>query len=107
VSSADGGGGDDTFDVANGIVIAQLDGGAGSDVLKLLGAGAATYTLTGPNAGTLNGNVPFSNVENLIGTAAADTFNLLFDLDGTASGEDGDDIFNLGADVTAALAGGA
>src|SRR5690606_2635502 len=45
--------------------------------------------------------------ENLIGTAAADTFNLLFDLDGTASGEDGDDIFNLGAGISTVVDGGA
>src|SRR5690606_6539342 len=73
-----GGTGADTFNLADGASAAGLDGGDGADTLVQVG-GSATFTLTGADAGTLNG-VSFSAIENLVGTASADTFDLAFGL---------------------------
>ncbi len=52
-----------------------FNGGAGTD--SVIGPNATnTWTITGAGAGTLNGTLSFSNVENLTGGGGADTFNL-------------------------------
>jgi hypothetical protein len=51
----------DTFDMTlGGDWLGLLDGGPGTDFL--LAASGGAYTITGPNAGTLNGNA-FKSIE--------------------------------------------
>src|SRR5207237_1047365 len=69
-----GGTGADTFTLVNpgAGVSGTIDGGAGSDLLVALNA-TNTWTLTGMNAGTLNGQA-FAGMENLTGGTGNDNF---------------------------------
>ena len=61
----------------------RFDGGKGSD--SILGpAGANTWDITGKNAGTLDGQMSFTNVESLAGQNGADIF--LFEPNGEVTG---------------------
>lgn len=66
-----------TLDYSNGDPVPAggltIDGGAGNDLLTA-GGKADTWNITGANSGTLNGNVTFSNIKNLIGGDVSDTF---------------------------------
>ena len=65
----------------------DLDAGLGNDTL--VGADTVnSWTLTGANTGTLNGQL-FADIENLVGGAEADTF-----------------IFEAGGHVTGTIDGG-
>ncbi|MGA8048966.1 MAG: LEPR-XLL domain-containing protein, partial [Burkholderiales bacterium] len=87
-----GGSGQDTFTMAAGAqVTGTVSGGGGNDTL----AGADqnnAWTISGANAGTLNGTV-FADIENLAGGSGDDTFTVTAggQLSGTVSGGDGND----------------
>ncbi len=71
-------------------------GGAGSDSLEgpLMDN---VWVLTGPNAGTLNGNFTFASIENLTGNALSDTFivNPGASVDGAINGIGGGDTIDF------------
>jgi hypothetical protein len=76
--SVKGGSGADSFSVgAAGALAGTLDGGGGADELKGPDR-AATYTLSGPGAGTLGnaGDVSFIGIESLTGGNQSDRFIL-------------------------------
>ena len=102
--------GDDTFDLSGGGSVTSIVGGANTGVGDtIIGLNTANTFVVGPvaNAGTANGNA-FSDIENLTGGAAADSFTLNAALSGTASGAGEDDTFNLSGGGTAGtIAGGA
>ena len=83
-----GGDGGDAFNV-NAPLTGLVDGQAGSDTLT----GSTTYVVSGPNSGTAsNVSGGWSAVENLVGTAGADTFTLAGGaLDGSVNGLGGTD----------------
>jgi hypothetical protein len=71
----------DTFIFAGG-TIGKIDGGGGVNTIQ--GANSPnTWSITGPNAGALNG-IPFANIQNLVGGNGADTFQ--FSQGGSVSG---------------------
>ncbi|WP_187275786.1 filamentous hemagglutinin N-terminal domain-containing protein [Parahaliea aestuarii] len=79
--------GNDTFTFAGGTLGGSIDGGDDSDTI----VGASTYSITGTNAGTADGG-NFSNIENLTGSANADTFTFAGGtLSGTINGDAGSD----------------
>ncbi|MFK8016537.1 MAG: beta strand repeat-containing protein, partial [Gammaproteobacteria bacterium] len=98
IENAEGGLGNDTFSFESAGGLVALDGQDGLDTVE--GADQVnTFTVTGDNAGTLNAQADFTNVESLVGGSAADTFVL----DAVAQipqmdGGDGDDTI-LGANV--------
>lgn len=63
----------DTFTLSGGSISGTIDGGAGSDFLVANNA-ANTWSITAADAGSLTSVANFSNVENLTGNAAADSF---------------------------------
>ena len=69
--------GDDTvtFVEKTGSAAYTFNGGAGTDTLVGPDAGN-TWTVTGTGAGSLNGELDFTGVENLTGGAGADTFTI-------------------------------
>ncbi|MDB5862130.1 MAG: repeat-containing protein, partial [Ramlibacter sp.] len=71
-----GRGGEDRFNVRSGGSISGLvDGGGGLDML--VGPDVdSTWSLSGADAGTLNGSTDFTGIENLTGGFAADTFQV-------------------------------
>ncbi len=73
-----GGGGADRFAfIAGGVVSGSLDGGAGGDTLDYSALSAAlsvTMTSTGDVTGALGVSGSITNLENIIGSSAADTF---------------------------------
>jgi hypothetical protein len=72
-----GGSGNDVFTVqAGGAISGTIDGGGGAD--KIVGPNAAnTWTITGSDAGTLNGAVNFVSIANLAGGSANNTFRVM------------------------------
>jgi hypothetical protein len=66
-----------TLDYSNGDPVPTgglaINDGAGNDLLTA-GGKADIWDITGANSGTLNGNVTFSNIKNLIGGDVSDTF---------------------------------
>ena len=68
----------------------QWDGGdpGASDTLQIVDNTANTWNITSPNAGTLNGNITFTNVSNLIGGGTSNTLNYAAgaSISGTISG---------------------
>jgi hypothetical protein len=105
VEQLTGGLGDDSFTFTTGGTLAgSLSGGDGEDTLIADAAVATTFTLTGPDAGTMAGTsvVPFDAIENLTGGGLADSFLLTGGtLSGTADGAAGvdtlagDNLFNI------------
>lgn len=68
--------GNDALSVAsNSPAAVVFDGGAGTNTLTGPNS-ASTWTITGVNTGTLNGNLSFTNVANLVGGSADDVFCL-------------------------------
>ena len=137
-AGVDGGANDDTFNV--GDATATIAGGTGNDSLSYAtatgpvtvavgtlttssiedvvgsgdvqdvlqgSAGNDTFTTSGADAGSVGG-VTFASFENLEGLAGNDIFNLGHDITGTAGlqGGDGSDTFNLTAGATANIVGG-
>jgi Ca2+-binding RTX toxin-like protein len=100
VENLSGGSGEDLFIVeTGGGTTGTLDGGEGSDTLVGPDAPNA-WTITGANAGELNGQ-SFGDIENLTGGADADTFTFLLggSLSGVLSGGLGFDTL-VGADTS-------
>ncbi len=106
----EGGAGDDTFILGDsGSASGGLDGGLDSDTFQgrnvastfnVAGA-ASTYEATGGFSQT------FSNIENLRGGSAADTFTVSAAHSGNLQGGDGADVFTLTAALTGTIEGGA
>jgi Ca2+-binding RTX toxin-like protein len=79
-----GGNADDNLSSRRGGNLRRVEGGGHIEGDALVGAAQAnTWNITGPNAGTLNGN-SFSGIENLIGGSLNDTF--VFGTSGSISG---------------------
>jgi hypothetical protein len=89
--SLDGLGGDDTFNLNAGVT-GTVDGGAGDDTINGMAGGSAFTVSGGTDEGDVDGSA-FVAVENLVGGAGADTFNLSADLTGDAVGGNGNDTF--------------
>ena len=107
-----GGDAADTFNLATFTLTGAINGGsgAGSSTDNDTLTGSNNYIVTGTDTGTsTNVSGGFAEVENLTGTAAADsfTFNAGSVLTGDASGLNGDDSFTLAGSASAAnLLGG-
>ncbi len=106
IENLEGTTGDDLFIFAGGSIvnIDGLNGGANGDALS----GDTSYTVTGDGVGTSTGVTgQWQGIENLLGTAGADTFTLD---DGAVienlNGLGGDDSFFIGAATFASLDGG-
>src|SRR5690606_22856567 len=67
---------------------------------------ANSWLVNGLDVGLVNAQL-FTEFENLVGGAGADSFALVGTLTGTAAGGDGNDTFNLLGGGAAALMGGA
>ncbi|MBX9605645.1 MAG: filamentous hemagglutinin N-terminal domain-containing protein [Gammaproteobacteria bacterium] len=103
--SLQGAAGDDVFALDGFTLTGAVDGGADSDFLT----GADNYTVTGANAGQstrVTGN--FTNIENLTGTANADSFvfHAGSSLSGNAAGLAEADTFVLSGNASVALLAG-
>jgi len=85
--------GDDQFNLGSGGSVGSLDGGTDTDQIVGYDTGTA-FVVDSLNAGTVNGTA-FSNVENLSGGSASDTFDFNATLSGAAQSGAGDDTFNL------------
>ncbi|NER34040.1 MAG: hypothetical protein F6J93_08350 [Oscillatoria sp. SIO1A7] len=68
-----GGSDTDTFNLINGSTVSSIAGGAGNNTLTGNNV-SNTWEIIGTNAGKLNGNLEFSNVQNLTGGNNSDTF---------------------------------
>ncbi|MCI0464745.1 MAG: hypothetical protein L0Z62_48090, partial [Gemmataceae bacterium] len=90
IENLTGRGGLDRFNVRDGGSISgQIDGGAGPLADVLIGPDVDnTWSVTGPNAGMLNGSIDFVGIESLTGGFAADVFQVgaLGSLDGLLDG---------------------
>ena len=72
-----GGSGADSFALQVGAVLTGgVDGGAGSDGLVASDSQAHVWTITGADAGTLDGSLAFASIENLLGGKLDDHFVL-------------------------------
>ena len=74
-----GGPGDDIFDFSGGGVIGSptgIRGQAGIDTLIAPDGIANTFAISGIGEGTLNGTLPYRDMENLVGGSLDDTFTL-------------------------------
>ena len=70
-----GGSGGNTFTVDDGPSAVPVTINAGAGVNTLVGPDATnTWNITGTNAGTLDGSVIYSSIENLVGGSAVDVF---------------------------------
>lgn len=106
IENLDGTSGTDTFTVSGGSLSGTADGLGGADTLT----GNTTYAITGVDSGASSSVAVWTAIENLSGTAAADTFtvNAGGALSGTADGLAGNDDFNINASAAIAnVAGGA
>ena len=92
-----GGAGADTFVFSDSGDVGDVDGGAGTDILRVTGNTAYTYTVDSSEGNTLKrGNTTvadFSNVEDLEGGAGADRFSISTPHTGDLRGGGGADIF--------------
>ena len=100
VENLTGGDSGDTFNMNAGLS-GTVAGSAGSD--EIVGSASANaFSVTGANAGSVNGT-SFTSIENLTGGAAGDTFSFSGALSGTAAGAEGNDTFSLNAGGDAGL----
>ena len=93
-----GGDGADTFVFSGSGDVGDVDGGEGTDTLRVTGNVAYTYTVASSGNTLERGGAKiadFSNVENLEGGAGADTFNIKVAHTGNLRGREGNDIFNI------------
>src|SRR5690606_19337150 len=124
VGNLSGGDGADTFNFLAGTVTGMVSGGLGNDSF-VLGGGAVTgtvagdggndtlsggsnYVVTGVNSGTAAGIANWTTIENLVGTAVADTFVLAGGSIKTIDGLGGNDLLDVSGaapDVTVTLTG--
>lgn len=76
IANLTGGTGIDTFILSTGTgsISGVIDGGTGNDRLGAQNI-ANTWTITGPNAGNINGTETFTSIETLIGGTDTDDFN--------------------------------
>ncbi|MDH5408633.1 MAG: hypothetical protein OEY00_08495, partial [Gammaproteobacteria bacterium] len=120
-----GGDGDDDFDISSSVT-GSLLGGAGSDDFDFLEVGQTVATLNGEggddyiyaaletntwvatstNTGTLNSDTGFEGIENLIGNDGVDMFYLGADVTGLINGLDGNDQFFISNNVSGTMNGG-
>ncbi|MEN8130690.1 MAG: calcium-binding protein, partial [Pseudomonadota bacterium] len=78
----------DSFTVSGGTLSGTADGAAGTDTL----IGDSSYSITGADSGTSGSVTAFANIENLTGTANADSFTINGGtLSGTVDGAGGMD----------------
>ena len=99
-ATLDGGTGGDTFTIAAGVVFDGTIKGSGSDTLinKSNSGTTNSWTLTGANAGTVNG-APFTGIANLTGGAGNDRFAFQpgASLSGVINGNGGSDTLDWSA----------
>ena len=101
-----------TIDYSNGNPIPTggltVNGGTGANNLTATGR-SNTWSITGTNSGTLNGNVTFSNIENLTGGSSNDRFqfssggSISGNIDGGIGGTDTLDYSALAGPITVNL----
>ncbi len=105
VENLTGTAGVDTFTLNVGGSIGTLDGLGNTDTLS----GSTGYTITGANTGSATGVTSFTGIENLTGTAGADTFTLAGGSIGVISGLGGGDTLagSTSYTITGANAGSA
>lgn len=97
----------DSFILSGGSISGSVNGGGGDD--SIYGDDAAnTWSVTANDAGSVTGIGAFTDIDNLVGGALVDTFNLGAGVTGSVDGGVGDDQFYLGAGITVSggLAGG-
>jgi len=104
VENLTGGTAADLFVFSDGMLAAGgVDGQGGMDTIDLSAYTTTnTWDVTGDNAGTINGAMPFASIENLIGGTAVDAFIFA---DGAVvgdglNGEAGEDILDMSAYTT-------
>jgi len=104
--SVEGGDGNDTFNYTNGVSISSISGGGGTDTFNADNV-VNTWTIDGSDSATLNGQA-FSTMENLVGNANVDTFNIDNNFAGTLTGGANNDVFVFAdtAVVTGLIDGG-
>jgi filamentous hemagglutinin family protein len=73
-----GGGNRDNFSLqAGGTIAGSVDGGLGDDQLAIGSAQTSTWALGGTAGHSVTGIARFEDIENLVGSAGEDTFNVL------------------------------
>ncbi|MGQ0657523.1 MAG: beta strand repeat-containing protein [Chromatiales bacterium] len=99
VANLTGGAGANSFTVSGWTGTGTLNGAAGTDTLIASG----TFNITANDAGNVNGDVTFSNIENLTGGTGNDSFVFGngFGVTGTIDGDAGTDTLNYAAYTTA------
>lgn len=107
----DGGDGADTFTIQAGKITGSITGGLGSDTLTAAN-NSNVWNITSADDGDITGatlTTNFIDIENLVGNNSDDTFNIGSNLTGSISGGSGDDIFSLNGlySVGGGIAGGA
>ncbi len=97
-----GGASGNTFNISGWTGTAVLDGQGGGDTLIAANT-VNTWNITANNAGTINSNVTFTSMENLVGGTSADSF--VFGngvgVSGSIGGQGGSDTLNYGANTAA------
>lgn len=101
-----GGGQQDNFTLAGGSITGSIDGAGNTDTLTADNS-LNTWTITGVSEGAVTGVASFLNIDALVGNAGVDTFNVNNAFVGSISSLDGDDTFNLRADVSGPIQAGA
>ena len=97
IENLTGGSNADTFAINGGSQSGAIVGGAGNDTLS----GGSDYIVAALNTGSVTGiGGGWSSIENLVGTAGADTFTVNANLSGSISGLAGADIITLADGVT-------
>ena len=97
----------DDFMISGGSITGTVSGGGGDD--SIYGDNAAnTWAVTANDAGSVDGINSFTAIDNLMGGALVDTYNISADLSGAVDGSAGDDQFYLssGITITGGLSGG-
>ncbi|WNO08042.1 filamentous hemagglutinin N-terminal domain-containing protein [Teredinibacter sp. KSP-S5-2] len=109
--TAQGGAGDDQFNIADAGVSGSVDGGTENDTLTITHGGAPTWTINSSTQQVVHGTgtITFDGaIENLEGSnTGVDTFNISNTYSGNITGRGANDIFNLTAQVLGDLLGGA
>jgi filamentous hemagglutinin family protein len=93
-----GGSDRDTFTLGNNGVVANIDGGGGSN--RLVGPNQTnTWNLSGTNSGIVNNRIAFQNIQNLTGGRSNDTFVFADGarIDGVLDGNNGRDTLDYRA----------
>ena len=98
----------DTFTLQSGSITGIVDGGAGSSNDTIQADDVSnTWTIDAVDAGTVTGIAGFRNINNLSGGASSDVFDIAADVSGTIGGGAGADTFNVGGLVSVgAIVGG-